>query len=526
MWQVVAKKGPKESGFIPKDIPTQHSYFASLASSDREEEELVGADDAISVGDADSVGSGRADSILEIDDDTESLTVHREAGLESPSPHHDDPIVEEPDPLYMVIYLVFSEPSLSSSAMVPLPKAPKPPVKRRLVSSAVAPGVSTRGKAASVSSTSSRGRAASRGFAFLRDSLIGLIKFGYFALTAFSTSTNRVGRYALWDPLREIAEEVEGLPWLVSGDFNIFLHSHEREGSSTDRSPETLDFAHTIADCELIDAGMNPIAVVRATAEAQLPLLQSHSSGKSCAASTVAENLAIECRNLSYSVKTKQGKLVPVLNDCSLSIPDGQFWMLLGPNGCGKSTLLKILGGLLNPSGGHLRVKKPRSFVFQNPDNQVVMPTVEADVAFGLGKFDLANDELTSRVAKALDAVGMYEYLQRPVQTLSGGQKQRVAVAGALAEACKVLLLDELTSFLDENDQANIGVEVLRAVKSSLASSLGTTALWVTHRLEELEYADGAVYMEDGKVVLQGDASSILSFVEAQKISYLKQINL
>ncbi|KAL6494833.1 hypothetical protein OROGR_031633 [Orobanche gracilis] len=255
---------------------------------------------------------------------------------------------------------------------------------------------------------------------------------------------------------------------------------------------------------------MNLIAVVRATAAVQLPPLQSHSAGRSCGASTVAENLAIECRNLRYSVKTKQGKLVPVLKDCSLSIPAGQFWMLLGPNGCGKSTLLKILGGLLNPSGGNLRVKKPRSFVFQNPDHQVVMPTVEADVAFGLGKFDLANDELSSRVAKALNAVGMYEYLQRPVQTLSGGQKQRVAIAGALAEACKVLLLDELTSFLDETDQ----VEVLRAVKSSLASSSGTTALWVTHRLEELEYADGAVYMEDGKVVLQGDASSILSFVE------------
>ncbi|CAK9146918.1 unnamed protein product [Ilex paraguariensis] len=81
------------------------------------------------------------------------------------------------------------------------------------------------------------------------------------------------------------------------------------------------------------------------------------------------------------------------------------------------------------------------------------MPTVEADVAFGLGKFDLTHDEIRSRVAKALYSVGMYEYLQRPVQTLSGGQKQRVAIAGALAEACKVLLLDELTTFLDENDQ-------------------------------------------------------------------------
>lgn len=195
--------------------------------------------------------------------------------------------------------------------------------------------------------------------------------------------------------------------------------------------------------------------------------------------------------------------------------------MLLGPNGCGKSTLLKILAGLLKPTDGSLCVRKPKSFVFQNPDHQVVMPTVEADVAFGLGKFDLTYEEVKSRVVKALDAVGMSEYLQRPVQTLSGGQKQRVAIAGALAEACKVLLLDELTTFLDENDQ----IGVIKAVKNSLASSRGVTALWVTHRLEELEYADGAVYMEDGRVVMDGDPATILDFINSQQALYINQIN-
>lgn len=195
--------------------------------------------------------------------------------------------------------------------------------------------------------------------------------------------------------------------------------------------------------------------------------------------------------------------------------------MLLGPNGCGKSTLLKILAGLLAPTSGTLYVENPRSFVFQNPDHQVVMPTVEADVAFGLGKLNFTKEEVRTRVQKALDSVGMLPYLHRPVQTLSGGQKQRVAIAGALAETCKVLLLDELTTFLDESDQ----IGVVRAVKNTLSSSKDVTALWVTHRLEELEYADGAVYMEDGKVVQVGNPSSICNLIKTRQALYIEQIN-
>ncbi|KAA8545229.1 hypothetical protein F0562_020013 [Nyssa sinensis] len=249
----------------------------------------------------------------------------------------------------------------------------------------------------------------------------------------------------------------------------------------------------------------------------QLPRLRSMGPTRNF----LTENFAIEGRNLNYSVTTRQGKFVPILKDCSLQIPSGQFWMLLGPNGSGKSTLLKILAGLLNPIDGFVYVKKPKSFVFQNPDHQVVMPTVEADVAFGLGKFNLTREEIRSRVGKALNAVGMSDYLQRPVQTLSGGQKQRVAIAGALAEACKVLLLDELTTFLDENDQ----IGVIKAVRNSLDSSKEVTALWVTHRLEELDYADGAIYMEDGRVIMHGDASGIMDFIKARQASYINQIN-
>lgn len=83
------------------------------------------------------------------------------------------------------------------------------------------------------------------------------------------------------------------------------------------------------------------------------------------------DGIAIEGRNLNFSFTARQTKDVHVLRDCSIRIPSGQFWMLLGPNGCGKSTLLKILAGLFTPTSGTVYVKEPKSFVFQNPDHQV-----------------------------------------------------------------------------------------------------------------------------------------------------------
>ena len=177
-----------------------------------------------------------------------------------------------------------------------------------------------------------------------------------------------------------------------------------------------------------------------------------------------------------------------------MRVPRGTLFMLLGPNGCGKSTLLRTMAGLVTPWSGRLRVQAPRAFVFQNPDHQVIMPTVGSDVAFGLGhRDDLSDDEVMQRVTSALEAVnlGGDEMIMRQVSTLSGGQKQRVAIAGALVESPRVLLLDELTTFLDEADQAG----VVQAVRKVVDSAEKVTAVWVTHRLEELEHADMAAYM-------------------------------
>lgn len=202
--------------------------------------------------------------------------------------------------------------------------------------------------------------------------------------------------------------------------------------------------------------------------------------------------------------------------------------MLLGANGCGKSTLLRVIASLLPPDQGAVHVDLPFGFVFQNPDHQVVLPTVSADVAFGLGRYNLTDQEVTAAVHHALGRVGLSEVANRPTSSLSGGQKQRVAIAGALAENPRVLLLDELTTFLDGRDQRN----VLECVRSIVDASNGkltqnsarkvneygepvgfdnpVTALWVTHRLEELEFADGVSVMDGGKVILTGKPKEAL----------------
>ncbi|PZV08223.1 MAG: LuxR family transcriptional regulator [Leptolyngbya sp.] len=189
-----------------------------------------------------------------------------------------------------------------------------------------------------------------------------------------------------------------------------------------------------------------------------------------------------------------------VLDGCSLVVPKGEFWMLLGTNGSGKSTLLKLLAGLLQPESGAIKPLPKLGFVFQNPDHQLVMPSVGADVAFGLAAEQLTAGEVRERVCDALSAVNLQPLIQRPIYALSGGQKQRVAIAGAIARQCDVVLFDEPTALLDLDSQRELVAQVQRLVKER-----GLTALWVTHRLDELDYCDGAFLLEGGKVIDHGN---------------------
>jgi energy-coupling factor transport system ATP-binding protein len=206
--------------------------------------------------------------------------------------------------------------------------------------------------------------------------------------------------------------------------------------------------------------------------------------------------VGIQVKDLNFSWPNGEA----AIKSCSLEVPKGEFWMLLGTNGSGKSTLLRLLAGLLVPQRGEIGVLQPVGFVFQNPDHQLVMPTVGADIAFGLVEEKLPPAVVRARVEEALGAVNLLSLQLRPIYALSGGQKQRVAIAGAIARHCEILLLDEPTALLDPDSQLDLVAGVHRLVKSR-----GITALWVTHRLDELNYCDGAFLLEKGSLVDWGE---------------------
>ncbi len=224
-------------------------------------------------------------------------------------------------------------------------------------------------------------------------------------------------------------------------------------------------------------------------------------------------SLAVSCEKLSFSYP---GSGQPALSDVSFDLRPGEYVGVVGPNGGGKSTLVRLLNGLLKPaSGGVLvsghdpatepfEVRKQLGVLFQNPENGLVAPFVEDDVAFGLENLGVPREEMRERVASAIRAVGLTGYERREPHTLSGGEKQRVALAGLLAVEPEILVLDEPTSMLDAKGRKEIleHLEALRAEK---------TVLHVTHHLGELMNADRILVLNGGELVADESPERLLS---------------
>jgi cobalt/nickel transport system ATP-binding protein len=221
---------------------------------------------------------------------------------------------------------------------------------------------------------------------------------------------------------------------------------------------------------------------------------------------------ALEVRGLAYAYPDGH----QALSGVDLTVEVGERVALLGPNGAGKTTLVLHLNGIHLPATGEVRVtglpvakralkeiRRRVGVVFQDPDDQLFMPTVRDDVAFGPANLGVRGAELDRRVEAALAAVGMEGVADRPPHHLSFGQRRRVAVATVLAMEPDILVLDEPSSNLDPAGRRELA-DVLR--------SLHLTTLMVTHDLPyALELCPRAVVMDGGVVVADGTTADLLA---------------
>ncbi len=220
---------------------------------------------------------------------------------------------------------------------------------------------------------------------------------------------------------------------------------------------------------------------------------------------------AVEVRDLAYSYPDGS----PALRGVDLSVAPGERVAVLGPNGAGKTTLMLHLNGILVPSAGSVaigglpvarenlkEIRRRVGVVFQDPDDQLFMPTVRDDVAFGPANLGLRDEALADRVFGALDAVGMTEAATRPPHHLSFGQRRRIALATVLAMDPQILVLDEPTSNLDPAARRDL---------ADILTSLPVTGLIVTHDLPyALELCPRSVILNEGVLVADGPTTEIL----------------
>ena len=237
--------------------------------------------------------------------------------------------------------------------------------------------------------------------------------------------------------------------------------------------------------------------------------------------------MSIKIENLTHVYMPKSPFEKKALDNVNLVIEDGEFLALIGHTGSGKSTLIQHLNGLLEPTSGRIlvddiditnkeakltEIRKKIGLVFQYPEYQLFEETIEKDIAFGPNNLELSSEEVSRRVKKSMEMVGLdYEtYKNVSPFDLSGGQKRRVAIAGVIAMEPNVLILDEPTAGLDPQGRDDI----LEQIKL-LHEKYKMTIVLVSHSMEDVgKLAQRIVVMNKGKVELLGKPSEVFKEVE------------
>jgi biotin transport system ATP-binding protein len=193
-----------------------------------------------------------------------------------------------------------------------------------------------------------------------------------------------------------------------------------------------------------------------------------------------------------------------VLKGLDLSLAERRV-AVVGGNGSGKSTFARLLNGLLVPEQGQVLVegldtrkdaraiRRKVGFVFQNPDNQIVLPTVEEDVAFGLKNLRLGPADISERVTAILRRYGLEDFRHHPAHQLSGGQKQLLALSSVLVMEPRYVVFDEPTTLLDLRNKRRL---------TQAIHDLPQTAIVVSHDLELLRDFDRVLVFDEGRIVV------------------------
>ena len=218
----------------------------------------------------------------------------------------------------------------------------------------------------------------------------------------------------------------------------------------------------------------------------------------------------IEVNHLTYEYE----KGIPVLEDISFTISDGECVGLIGANGAGKSTLMKIMLGLLDGKGcvkvdgtpvtsaSLAEIRRKLGFVLQNSDNQMFMPTVKDDILFGLLNYGMSRKDAEEKADQVLEMLHVDYLKDRYNHRISGGEKRMAAIAAVLAMEPSVLLMDEPTSALDPKNRRMI---------INTINSLKQTKIITSHDLDMiLDTCSRVILLSDGKIVKDAEAEEIL----------------
>ncbi|HAA89560.1 MAG TPA: ABC transporter [Peptococcaceae bacterium] len=242
-----------------------------------------------------------------------------------------------------------------------------------------------------------------------------------------------------------------------------------------------------------------------------------------------------EIQNLTYYYPDNN---TPALRNINLSVEDGEFLLVVGGSGSGKSTLARVLAGLIpdyygGKIGGKVffqgkeltefgrrALRTNVGIVFQDPEKQLVMTSVEAEIAFGLENLGLPQKEMFRRVAEVMSFLNLSPLKNEFTANLSGGQKQKVALASVLAMQPKVLILDEPTSQLDP-----VAADELFYLVERLNKEMGYTVVLIEQRLERcFHLADRVVVMEKGEILCEGPAGEVARWEAENSLPFIPPV--